>query len=173
VASAFKETETVFWEYGDPPPEAKLASWEGDWILSMKNDLFLPAEILKKARRGAINFHPAPPQYRGLGGYVYGIYNGDSSYGITCHHMTTTLDKGPIIRVLRFPLFPCDTTSSLRERTGVFCIALLHEILLYLENGKELPSADETWGEKLFTRKALNEFLGQLRSNGAEHLCLR
>ena len=87
--------------------------------------------------------------------------------------MTTTVDKGPILRVLRFPLYPCDTVSSLRERTGAFCIALLHEILLHLELGKELPRANETWGEKLFTRKALAEFLEQLRATGQEHLCLR
>jgi methionyl-tRNA formyltransferase len=172
VASAFAETEIIFWNYGDPPPDEQLARWEGDWILSMKNDLVLREEILRKACKGAINFHPAPPQYRGLGGYVYAIHNGDASYGITCHQMTTTVDKGPIIRVLRFPLFPDDTVSSLRERTGAFCIALLHEILLCLEHGKELPHAAETWGEKLFTRKALAEFLEQLRASGQEHLCL-
>ena len=77
--NVFAETEIVFWNYGDPPPEDQLARWEGDWILSMKNDLVLSDEILRKARKGAINFHPAPPHYRGLGGYFYAIHNGDTA----------------------------------------------------------------------------------------------
>ena len=50
VASVFADTEIIFWNYGDPPPDEQLARWEGDWILSVKNDLILKEEILKKAQ---------------------------------------------------------------------------------------------------------------------------
>src|SRR5262249_29836580 len=173
VAAVFPGTEVVHWGYGDPVPRARLAAWEGDWILSLKNDLILPPEVLARARKGGVNFHPAPPQYRGPGGYAYALYNSDETYGITCHRMIEEVDKGPIVRVLRFPLFPWDTMSSLRERTGAFCIALLHEMVSYIENDRPLPSAAESWGEKLFTRKQYAAFAERLRASGADHRCLR
>jgi methionyl-tRNA formyltransferase len=173
VARAFPGSEIIRWSYGDPVPGERLAAWEGDWIISMKNDLILPPEVLAKARRGGVNFHPAPPQYRGLGGYSYALYNGDPTYGITCHQMTRNVDQGPIVRVLRFPLFSWDTMSSLRERTGAFCIALLYELVSYIESDQPLPLADETWGDKLFTRKEYNAFVEKLRASGVDHRCLR
>jgi len=173
VASTFPGTEIIHWGYGDPVPGERLAAWEGDWIISMKNDLILPPQVLARARKGGVNFHPAPPCYRGLGGYSYALHNGDDTYGITCHRMIEEVDKGPIVRVLRYPLFSWDTMSSLRDRTGAFCIALLHEMVSYLANERPLPEAPESWGAKLFTRKEYTAFAERLRASGEDDRCLR
>lgn len=66
VSAFFSSVKGIFWEYGNPHVPA-LDYWEGEWIFSFKSDLVLPPRIFEKASKAAINFHPAPPKYRGIG----------------------------------------------------------------------------------------------------------
>ncbi|MGI4985501.1 MAG: hypothetical protein ACRYGL_19570 [Janthinobacterium lividum] len=86
------------WNPGDPCP-AFVDRWEGDWLVSFWGDFIFPEAVCKRARKGAINFHPATPAYRGIGGMVYAIYNDDEMYGSSCHHRVPVVDDGPIIDV--------------------------------------------------------------------------
>ncbi|MHB9024248.1 MAG: formyltransferase family protein [Armatimonadota bacterium] len=148
----FSDVLPILWHYGDEYP-SQLNTWEGDLILSFKNDLVLSPDVLQKAKC-AINFHPAPPKYRGVGGYYYAIANGDRQYGVTCHHMVERIDYGPIIQVAYFPLEHDGDVTSLKEKAGRQCLLLLQEILPLLVTG-QLPLTDEVWGSKLFTRAEL------------------
>jgi hypothetical protein len=70
-------TEGIFWEHGDIPfPE--IDNWKGDIIISFKADVVLSALVLKNASIAAVNFHPAPPNYRGVGTYSWAIHNKES-----------------------------------------------------------------------------------------------
>ena len=68
-----------------------------DWIISFLSPWKIPAELLRCARKGAINFHPAPPKYPGIGGYNYAIWNEDKEYGVTVHEMAEDIDSGKCI----------------------------------------------------------------------------
>ncbi|MBD2650012.1 formyltransferase family protein [Nostoc foliaceum] len=172
IQEVFSDVETIFWNRGEAYP-SKLELWEGDRIFSFKSDLILPNYVLKKSQKSAINFHPAPPKYRGIGGYNYALYNGESMFGVTCHHMVEQVDFGRIIKVLYFPILNSEKASYLKLRAGAFCLTLMYEIIIqYILGKNNLPESQETWGEKLYTYKSLEKFINQFRSKKLWHHCI-
>ena len=143
-------------KWGDPLP-ASARDWEGDAILSYLSRWVVPAELLARARQSVINFHPASPEYPGIGCNNFALYEGAREYGVTCHHMAAAVDSGPIIAVSRFAVYDSDTVASLLERTYQHQIALFLEIAALVVAGKELPISEEKWTRPPFTRKEFNE----------------
>lgn len=169
----FKDVFPIFWNIGEPYP-SRIDTWEGDLILSFRGDLILSPAILNRASKGAINFHPAPPRYRGIGSHHYAIYNGDSHFGVTCHHMTKKIDQGKIIETKYFSIPNCETASSLALRAGAYCLVLFYDILSeFIIENKPLPVSDEKWGDELYTYAKLNAWKEQVRSLYPDHLCLK
>lgn len=143
-------------QWGDPLP-AQARAWEGDYIVSYLSRWVVPEELLKRARKAAINFHPASPEYPGIGCNNFALYEDASSYGVTCHHMAAKVDTGGIIAVRRFPVHPDDNVASLLKRTYENQIALFFEIAGLMADGKELPASTEKWARPPFTRAQFNE----------------
>jgi methionyl-tRNA formyltransferase len=141
--------------WGDPLPQA-AAEWEGDYILSYLSRWVVPGALLAKARMAAINFHPASPDYPGIGCNNFALYEGAPEYGVTCHHMADQVDTGAIIAVRRFPVLPEDNVASLLQRTYRNQFALFQEIAELMAAGKPLPEAGEKWTRRPFTRKEFN-----------------
>ncbi len=112
--------------------------------------------MLARARKAAINFHPASPDYPGIGCNNFALYENAAEYGVTCHHMAAHVDTGGIIAVRRFPILPEDTVATLLERTYENQIALFMEIAALMAEGKDLPAGGETWTRRPFTRKEFN-----------------
>ncbi len=139
-------------DWGDPKPKI-LFKWEGDYIISFLSPWILPQEILNKAKIAAINFHPAPPEYPGIGCYNFAIYNDDNEYGATCHHMLRKVDSGQIITVKRFPIESHETVLSLKEKTMNILMLLFYEIMDIIIKGKDLPISSENWHRDAYTRK--------------------
>jgi methionyl-tRNA formyltransferase len=142
--------------WGDPLPAAAQA-WEGDYIISYLSRWVVPEDLLRRANRAAINFHPASPEYPGIGCNNFALYENAAEYGVTCHHMAAKVDSGAIIAVRRFPVYREDDVAALLERTYEHQIALFFEIARLITEGKELPVSRETWTRPAFTRKQFNE----------------
>jgi methionyl-tRNA formyltransferase len=142
--------------WNDPLPAA-ARDWSGDYIISYLSRWVVPATLLARARKHAINFHPASPDYPGIGCTNFALYDDVREFGVTCHHMAPRVDTGPIIAVSRFPVRQADTVASLLERTYQHQIALFLQIAALLVAGKELPASDERWTRPPFTRKQFNE----------------
>ncbi|HEX8922369.1 MAG TPA: formyltransferase family protein [Pyrinomonadaceae bacterium] len=136
------------------PVEAE--AWEGDYLISYLSPWIIPDALLKRARKASINFHPGPPEYPGIGCTNFAIYNNESIFGVTCHHMAPRVDTGKIIAVRRFPLFPSDTVYSLTQRCYAHILTLFYEIMSGILAGKELPESDETWQRLPYKRSELN-----------------
>jgi methionyl-tRNA formyltransferase len=137
--------------WGDPLPEG-ARNWEGDYIISYLSRWVVPYCLLKRARKAAFNFHPASPDYPGIGCNNFALYEDAKEYGATCHHMAPKVDTGPIIAVKRFPVYPEDGVDEILKRTYEHQIVLFFEIMGLLAEGKELPVSDETWSRPPFTR---------------------
>jgi methionyl-tRNA formyltransferase len=167
VSERIPGARVVLWDHGQPMPQ--LGEWTGDWIVCFKADLILPSTLLSRARMGAINIHPAPPRYRGIGGYVYAIYNEDDSFGITCHHIVERIDFGSIITVDEFPIFPSDTTSTLQHRAASRCLLRLYDLIEQIISGLPMPASERTWIGPLYTRKKLDVFLAQVQEDHPDH----
>src|SRR5512138_1872569 len=142
--------------WGDPlPPD--IQAWEGDYIVCYLSRWVVPDVLLKRARKAAINFHPASPQYPGIGCNNFALYENAAEYGVTCHHMAPRVDTGRIIAVRRFPVYPEDDVDSLLRRTYENQISLFFEIAALMAEGKDLPASTESWTRPPFTRKQFNE----------------
>jgi methionyl-tRNA formyltransferase len=156
VKRNFEKVACCLGKWGDPLPE-DIGRWDGDYILSYLSRWIIPESLIKKAKKAAINFHPASPAYPGIGCNNFALYENASEYGVTCHHMDKTADTGDIIAVKRFPIFPTDDVASLLSRTYDFQLTLFYEIIGKIHGGEVLPVSSEKWGRKPFSRKEFNE----------------
>lgn len=153
VAAAFDSVQPIYWSPGMPKPD--LSGWQGDWIISFKSDLILSRSTLERAKKGAINFHPCPPKYRGVGGYWWALHNGDDVFGVTCHHMNERIDNGEIIKTESFPIWPGETVESLKRSAAIYSLELLKQTLDYILSGKSLTPCGAKWEEHLYTYQEL------------------
>jgi methionyl-tRNA formyltransferase len=156
----FTDVTAYLAKWGDPLPE-DIGSWEGEYIISYLSRWVIPEYLLRKVRIAAINFHPASPQYPGIGCNNFALYEKAKEYGVTCHHMTSCVDKGAIIAVKRFPVFATDNANTLLSRAYDYQLILFYEIASLLLEGKKLPVSEESWTRKPFTRKELDQ-LGRI-----------
>jgi len=142
--------------WSDPLPAA-ARDWQGDYIISYLSRWVVPPSLLARTRRHAINFHPASPEYPGIGCTNFALYEGASEFGVTCHHMVARVDTGPIIAVSRFPVHGTDTVASLLDRTYQHQFALFLTIAAQVMTGQPLPRSAEQWTRPPLTRKQFNE----------------
>jgi len=152
----FSSVTAYLGKWGDPLPK-DIVLWEGEYIISYLSRWVVPNFLLKKARKGAINFHPASPDYPGIGCNNFALYENAEQYGVTCHHMDPAVDTGAIIAVKRFPILPSDDVASLLSRTYDYQLTLFYEIVSLLAEGRDLPVSEEKWRRKPFTREEFNE----------------
>ncbi len=137
-----------------PFPELELSGV--DYVISYLSPWIIPADVLAAARIAAINLHPGPPEYPGIGCTNFAIYEEAESFGITCHHMAASVDTGNVISVRRFPIYPHDTVLSLTERCYSNIAEEFYAIADIILAEKELPVSDEQWTRRPFRRKELN-----------------
>ncbi|OGT83916.1 MAG: methionyl-tRNA formyltransferase [Gammaproteobacteria bacterium RIFCSPLOWO2_02_FULL_61_13] len=100
---------------GEMDPHGLLCN--ADVLLVAAYGMLLPAGILQRARLGAINVHLSLlPRWRGAAPIQRAIQAGDELTGITIMQMDAGLDTGPILLQQSCPIFPDDTSASLRDR---------------------------------------------------------
>ncbi|MBC7873849.1 MAG: hypothetical protein H7Y01_07635 [Ferruginibacter sp.] len=152
----FEDPQIVFSKRSEPFP-MELYEWKGDLLISCLAQWVIPNRLLANADMAAINLHPGPPEYPGIGCTNFAIYNEEKEFGITCHHMLAKVDSGSIIAVRRFPLFETDTVYSLTQRCYVEILHLFVDLISGVLLGKNLPESTETWTRKPYKRKELDE----------------
>jgi len=152
--------DAYFGAWGDVfPNDAK--NWQGDIIISYLSRWIVSNELLKKAKLFSINFHPAPPEYRGIGGYNFALYHNDKEYGVTCHIMDKSLDSGQIIRVDRFPISSADNLESLIIKSNQQMIQMFKEVFPMLLINLQIMTtlSEERWVDKIYSRRDLNKLM--------------
>ncbi len=151
----FPKTEIVYAGRGEKfPPE--LLAWTGDYVFSYLSPWVIPSSVIERASCGAINWHPGPPEYPGIGCTNFAIYDSAKEFGITCHHMAGKVDTGKIIEVLRFRIHPNDTVFSVTQKCYSFIYYSFHKIIEKIAHRETLPESGEHWTRKPYTRKELD-----------------
>lgn len=114
--------------------------------------------LIDMARRGAVNFHAAPlPEYRGVFGFNFAIYNGENRYGVTAHRLSGRFDEGDIIEVDRFDIDPESiTVRELVNLSERHLTALFQKTFLRIRNGEEISYLKQGEG-KYYSRKDFEE----------------
>jgi methionyl-tRNA formyltransferase len=156
VEANFNDVTSYLSAWEEPMPQ-EIKDWRGDYILSYLCRWVIPLEVIQAAQKEAINFHPASPDYPGIGCNNYALYDNATEYGATCHHMASKVDTGKIIAVKRFTVFPSDDVSSLLHRTYEFQLVLFYEIVGKILRGEPLPTPNEHWTRPPRTRQEFNQ----------------
>ena len=156
IENNFQDYEIYLGQWGDPMP-LEIKDWEGDYIISYLSRWIIPDDTLKRAKKAAINFHPASPDYPGIGCNNFALYDEAEFFGVTCHYMSPKVDTGPIIKIKKFPVFASDSVSSLLSRTYDFQLILFYEMLGKILRNEKLPLSTKKWTRKPYTRQELNE----------------
>jgi len=114
---------------------------------------------------GCINFHPAPlPDFRGVAGYTFAIYNNLSYWGVSAHFVDESLDTGDIIKMNRFDINASEETAfSLEQKSQDYLVQLFKEVINITLAGKALPRNPQ--GEGQYINKEDFEQLRKVRTN--------
>lgn len=155
VCLHFPETLAIYGKRGEEFPQA-AKEWKGDIIVSYLSQWIIPQEVLNNAALMAMNFHPGPPEYPGIGCTNFAVYHGVKEYGVTCHHMLAKVDTGKIIMVKRFPVYQHDTVYAITQRCYTLILNLFYEVFDYIIQGKPVPQSSENWTRRPYLRKELN-----------------
>jgi len=117
-------------EYGVPvvmPDDAngaelaeRVAQLEPDLIFSFYYRSMLGPQLLRSARRGALNMHGSLlPKYRGRAPVNWAILNGESQTGATLHYMVDRADAGDIVDQLAVPILADDDAREVFGKVTV------------------------------------------------------
>ena len=124
-------------------------------LISFLCPRIVPMGVLNLARL-ALNFHPGPSNYPGIGCYNFAIYENATTYGAICHHMHTKVDSGPIVTERLFPISADISVEKLKLKTMEKLLEIFIETLCILRDGQLLPRSNIEWTRRPFTRKQLN-----------------
>ena len=62
-------------------PGKNLLNWKGDYIFCFRSFYILKKKLIDNTKEFAINFHPGPPEYRGIGCVNFALLNKEKKYG--------------------------------------------------------------------------------------------
>ncbi len=104
-------------------------------------------EFLSIFSKEAINIHPSLlPKYRGPSPITAAILAGDSETGITIQKMALKMDRGDIIKQIKFPLTGKETADSLTKYVAEKSASLITEVLadIISDNYSPAPQNDDS-----------------------------
>ena len=156
VSRHIDKAEIIFGRTNEPFPPG-LRDKKFDYVISYIPPWIVPGQVLDNAKIAAINFHPGPPEYPGIGCTNFAIYYGEKEFGISVHYMKEKVDSGDIILVDRFPVFNNDSLYSLTQRCYEHVYSAFKKLFPFIIEKRSLPRSTETWKRKPFTTKQLNE----------------
>ncbi len=121
-------------------------------LLNFLSAPLVPKEDLAKFDQ-AINFHPAPPEYPGVGSASLALYDARPTHGVTAHRMTERFDEGEVLMVRRFPIDRSWGYRALWDRSLIECLALFKEVVGRLATGVPIrTNLADGWKRKAITR---------------------
>ena len=168
-----KKTKKVKLIYSSFPGETlnlKKIDKNYDYIFCFRSFYILRKNILKRTNFAAINFHPGPPEYRGMGCVNYALFDEVKKYGCTAHIMNKHVDLGTIINVKRFAVKKKDNVNSVLKKTYKNMEIQAKKVInLLLKDPKNLrklinKSKKEKWSKKIYKKNNLDKFY-EIRKN--------
>lgn len=133
----------------------ELHWYRPEYVISFVSPWIIPNSILRSAQKASINFHPGSPNYPGTGCYNFALYERSKQYGVTVHHMTEKVDTGDIIMVSYFNISQFETVETLKLKSMNHLLFCFEKIISYISSDIPLPTSNEIWRRKPFTRKEM------------------
>lgn len=125
-----------------------------DLVISYLYPNKIKKDLLLLPKLGCINFHPAPlPNYRGVCGYSFGIFEKIKKWGVSAHFVDNNFDTGNIIKVKRFSIdHKKETAFSLEQKSQLVLFELFKEVIYRVINNKKIKSRPQKKG-RYFSKK--------------------
>ncbi|MBL8829167.1 MAG: LLM class flavin-dependent oxidoreductase, partial [Planctomycetaceae bacterium] len=124
-----------------------------DYLFAITHLSILPADVLAKPQRAAINFHDGPlPKYAGLNAPVWALINREREYGITWHRMTAGIDDGEILKQRRFEIAPHEVSLTLNTRNFEAAIESFGELVDELAADTVQPLPQDFVGRVVYSK---------------------
>jgi methionyl-tRNA formyltransferase len=141
----------------DPSFVAELAAVGADLFVVAAYGQILPQSILSLPRFGCLNIHTSLlPRWRGAAPIQWAIATGDKETGVTIMKMDPGMDTGPMVSVVRTPIYPSDTGATLHDRLGVMGAELICVTLPQYLSGS-LPPIPQPLDGVTHARKIVKE----------------
>ncbi len=120
--------------------------------------VIVPGAVLQRLHGPSYNFHPGPPDYRGIYPAVFAIYNNARQFGATAHEITESVDDGAIVALdlVDMPenIDRLNLEALSRQLvTGLF-VRLAPQLI---GSGDPLSPVDTQWSGRTWTRKDFDE----------------
>ena len=135
-----------------------------DFIISYRSSIILKNKDISMARIAAINLHPGPPNYRGIGCLNYALYNNEKKFGFTIHLISKKIDYGKILFVKYFSINKKSTVATLLQKTHEQCLKFSKVFFRnILKDAKKIEFYKERfdkekWSKVIKNKKELNKF---------------
>ncbi|MBS0364746.1 MAG: formyltransferase [Proteobacteria bacterium] len=98
----------------------RLRELQPDFVFSFYYRSLLPEELLRVARRGALNMHGSLlPRYRGRAPVNWAILRGERECGVTLHYMVARADAGDIVDQQSVPILQDDDAREVFAKVTV------------------------------------------------------
>jgi len=128
---------------------------EADFVFSFYYRRMLPADILRKGRKGAFNMHGSLlPKYRGRAPVNWAVLMGETETGATLHEMVEKPDAGRIVDQERVSIGPDETAAEVFKKVTDTAEKVLRRSIKNLVSGKAtLQPQDLSKGSYFGARK--------------------
>lgn len=143
----------------DPEAIAALGRGAVDLLVSFLCPVVVAPAALQAARLAAINFHPAPPEWPGVGAASLALYHGDTSFGVTAHLMAEHVDSGAILRVARFLIRPEDRCETVWARALEQTLSLFCDVMRDIAATGRITLSAERWARAAMSRRAFERWM--------------
>ena len=131
-----------------------------DFLFSFRSYEIISKNILNQIKYSSINFHPGPPNYRGIGCINFAIFKNEKKYGVTAHIMDNLIDHGKILEIKKFQIKKKDNLNTLLIKTHKKLYELSIRVIKKLLKNNDYYKSKKTnikWSKKLWTTKELLE----------------
>jgi methionyl-tRNA formyltransferase len=140
----------------------RIKIWNGDYIFCFRSNYLLRANEIRKASKNVINFHPGPPQYRGIGCVNFAVMNNEKKYGSTVHLVDSKqIDSGKIVDVALWKINKSLSIEEILLKTYEEQFYQLKKVVKYIkkDNLDFLIKKNKKykWSKKLYTKKILKD----------------
>ncbi|VEU77870.1 methionyl-tRNA formyltransferase [Mycoplasmopsis columbinasalis] len=140
----------------------ELSQLNYDYFITAAFGQFVPASILKLAKKYNLNVHGSLlPKYRGAAPIQHSLLNGDKITGISIMEMILEMDAGDVFTTLHYQIKPRDVASDVFTQLSNLTAQNIVEIINKINHGiyQKVPqeSAKVTLAPKLLKEQAFLE----------------
>lgn len=140
----------------------KIKRWNGNYIIAFRSSYLFKHKDINVDNRKIINFHPGPPEYRGIGCINFALLRGEKFYGATSHLIDSIkIDAGKIINVKKWRIKKKESIDEILNKTYEKQLLQLKNIIRYIKEKKLskliFQNKNIKWSKTLYTKKKLEK----------------